>query len=85
MRAIVKEDPNALHEAQRFGRFQVATFIGVLASSIALWSGIGAKKSSLVYVGIGGLAVSVTFDQIGYSHLKKAARIFNRGAKGPAP
>ena len=77
VKGIVQDDPAALHEAEVFGRYQVPTFFLSLASAVAIGAGLAKDRSELIYAGIGGLAVSFAFDQVGYSHLKKAARTYN--------
>jgi len=79
IKPILSENPEALREANTFAKYQVPTFFTTLVSAAALGWGIGTKEETYIYVGIGGIVVSFVFDQIGYSHLKKAVSIFNAG------
>jgi hypothetical protein len=79
VKQIVHGNEAALREAEAFARFQVPTFYTSIASAIAIGFGLGNENGELLYVGIGGLAISIAFDQIGYSHLRKSVRIYNAG------
>jgi len=55
------------------------TFISAIVSAGVLGWGTGSDNHDLVYIGLKGLVVSLVFDQIGYSHLKKGVEIYNEG------
>jgi hypothetical protein len=77
VKEIVRDNPRALHEVKVFGRFQVPAFFGTIASAAVLGFGLATDKKELTYAGGGVLALSLVIDQVGYPHLKKAARIYN--------
>lgn len=79
IKEIVAANPDALREANTFGKYQAPTFIATLAFAAALGWGIGSKNDTLIVISSGGIVVSFIFDQIGYSHLKKAVSIYNEG------
>ena len=79
IKRIVSGNPEALREVNTFAKYQVPTFFTTLISAAALGWGLGTKDERFIYIGAGGIVLSFIFDQIGYSHLKKAARLFNEG------
>jgi len=66
-----------MREGEVFGRYQVPTFVVSLTSAVLIGAGLVRDRDELIYAGLGGFAVSFVIDQIGYSHLKKAARMYN--------
>lgn len=79
IKKILSVNPEALREVNTFAKYQVPTFFTTLVFGGTLGWGIGSKNGRLILIGVGGTVVSFIFDQIGYSHLKKAASIFNEG------
>jgi len=79
IKRIVSGNPEALREVNTFAKYQVPTFFTTLISAAALGWGLGTKDERFIYIGAGGIVVSFIFDQIGYSHLKKAVRLYNEG------
>ncbi len=85
VKRLLEDDPAALREAKLFGRFQVPTFFGTIASAIMLGAGFARDDQDLKVAGVSVLAISLIFDHVGYKHLEKAARLHNRGRSSPAP
>jgi len=79
IKEILVVNPEALREANTFAKYQVPTFFTSLASMAAVGYGLAIDNETAIYVGAVGLVVSFVFDQIGYSHLKKSAKIYNEG------
>jgi len=79
IKEILVVNPEALREANTFAKYQVPTFFTSLASMVAVGYGLATDNESAIYVGAAGLVVSFIFDQIGYSHLKKSVKIYNKG------
>ena len=79
IKEILSENLEALREADTFAKYQVPTFFASLISAAALGYGLAIDNEGAIYIGVGGLIVSFIFDQIGYSHLKKSVRIYNKG------
>lgn len=46
-----------------------------------LGAGIGRKDDALTAAGAGVVGLSLVIDQIGFRHLKRAARLHNRGRR----
>ena len=81
VKRIVAANPQAYAEVRKFAYYEVSTFIVILGSAAVLGWGIGSDDSDLIVGGIVGIVVGSIFDRIGYSHLKKGARIFNAGLR----
>lgn len=77
VKLVVADNPAALLEAKRFGRAEAPTFVSSLAAGAAISVGVGANRPGVAWAGLGVLLASYVIDQMGYAHLKKAARLFN--------
>jgi hypothetical protein len=75
---IVQDNLVALHSVGTFGKLHVPAMVGTLISGGMIGFGFAADENEVAYIGLGTLAISFVVDQFAYSHLKKAARLFNR-------
>jgi hypothetical protein len=78
VKKLLAADPTALREVATFGRHQVPSFFGTLAAAVMLGAGLARNDDALTAAGAGVLGISFVIDQIGYRHLKKAARMHNQ-------
>ena len=85
VKKLLADDPPALREVETFGRHQVPSFFGTLASAGMLGVGVGRKDDALTAAGAGVLGISLVIDQIGYRHLKRAAQLHNRSRRQAGP
>jgi len=81
IRSIVLEDEKALAEVETFGKLQVPSFILTVVAAGATVVGLKADNDGLAYGGLGGMVIAFVIDQIGYGHLKRGVREYNRGKR----
>lgn len=77
VKLVVADNPPALREAKRFANAEVPSFVASLAGASAISIGVGTGKPGVAWAGLGALLASWVIDQMGYAHLKRAARLFN--------
>ena len=83
VKKIVSGNPRALEETRTFAKYQIPSFALGIFSIFTLIGGAASGDGAVIAIGAGGLVTSIVLDGIGYSHLKKGARLFNADLPRP--